>query len=168
MSAYRFWNIFFPASTFDPSAYEFKCLVFLNTMTKHVHAHTHTHTHTHTHGLPGSQPTLFPLLPAPSIFFFLGRTTQHARSYFPTQGWNPCPPQWKLGDLTTGPPAKSPPASSLDIPLLSAMVLASVYKMISLPPTPYSEPDPGSLSPPASFGSKRVGTGQKKTMPKAL
>ena len=31
----------------------------------------------------------------------------HAGSYFPDQGWNPCPLQWKHGFLTTGPPGKS-------------------------------------------------------------
>ena len=40
-----------------------------------------------------------------SLFFFLA--AWHVGSYFPNQGSNPCPLQWKYGVLTTGPPGKS-------------------------------------------------------------
>ena len=43
--------------------------------------------------------------------FLSGRTTWHTGSYFPDQGWNPCPLQRKLKVLTTGPPGKSPKPS---------------------------------------------------------
>ena len=42
------------------------------------------------------------------IYIFFGRTTQHVGSWFPDQGSNPCPVQWKCRVLTTGPPGKSP------------------------------------------------------------
>ena len=42
-----------------------------------------------------------------SFFFFSGRTLQHAGSYFPDQGLNLHPLQWKREVLTTGPPGKS-------------------------------------------------------------
>ena len=42
------------------------------------------------------------------LFLFLfGCTAWHAGSWFPDQGLNPCPLQWKWGVLITGPPGKS-------------------------------------------------------------
>ena len=62
--------------------------------------------------LPGQQdagPALTPgaALPHwPGLFCF-GHATRYAGSYFPDQGSNLCPLQWKYGVLTTGPPGKS-------------------------------------------------------------
>ena len=44
-----------------------------------------------------------------SFFSSFGQATRLAGSYFPDQGSNPCPLQWKRGVLTAGPPGKSPP-----------------------------------------------------------
>ena len=41
------------------------------------------------------------------ILFCFAHATRHAGSYFPDQGSNPCPLQWKHGVLTIGPPGKS-------------------------------------------------------------
>ena len=43
-----------------------------------------------------------------SFFFFLFLATWLVETYqyFPKKGWNPCPLQWKLQVLTTGPPGK--------------------------------------------------------------
>ena len=41
------------------------------------------------------------------IYFSFGHAAQRAKSYFPNQGLNLCPLQWKLKVLTTGPPGKS-------------------------------------------------------------
>ena len=49
------------------------------------------------------------------LYFILA--THHVGSYFPDQGWNPCPLQWKGGVLTTSLPGKS-----LDGPLLCGPV----------------------------------------------
>ena len=40
--------------------------------------------------------------------FFFGHAVRLAGSWFPGQGLNPDPLQWKCGILTTGPPGKSP------------------------------------------------------------
>ena len=40
-------------------------------------------------------------------FFFFGHTMRHVGSWFPDQGSNPHPVQWKCGVLTTGPRGKS-------------------------------------------------------------
>ena len=37
------------------------------------------------------------------FFFFFGRAKRPVGSWFPNQGWNPRPLQWKRGALTTGP-----------------------------------------------------------------
>ena len=54
--------------------------------------------------------------PSPSpenqFFFFFGHAIWHVESYFPNQGLKLCPLRWKLRVLTTGPPGKSPRASS--------------------------------------------------------
>ena len=42
------------------------------------------------------------------FFFFFGHTMWHLGSWFPDQGWNPCPLHWKHGVWTTGPPGKFP------------------------------------------------------------
>ena len=42
------------------------------------------------------------------LFFCFSYTSQHVGSYFPDQGLNPCPLQWKCKVLTTGPPGKFP------------------------------------------------------------
>ena len=47
----------------------------------------------------------FSLLIKKKIFIFLAMWLMG--SWFPNQGWNPCPWQWKYGVLTTGPLGKS-------------------------------------------------------------
>ena len=42
-------------------------------------------------------------------FFFFDPATRLAGSWFPNQGTNLCPLQWKWRLLTTGPPGNSPP-----------------------------------------------------------
>ena len=42
----------------------------------------------------------------PYLFIFFGHI-MHVGSYFPNQGCNPHPLDWKGGVLTTGPPGKS-------------------------------------------------------------
>ena len=41
------------------------------------------------------------------IILFFGCAWWHAGSYFPDQGSNPCPLQWKRSVLTIGPQGKS-------------------------------------------------------------
>ena len=41
-------------------------------------------------------------------FAVFGYITQHVGSWFPKEEFNLCPLQWKHGDLTSGPPGKSP------------------------------------------------------------
>ena len=48
-----------------------------------------------------------PVLEFEENSFFFGRTMRHAESWFPDQGSNPCPLQWKHGVLATGLPGKS-------------------------------------------------------------
>ena len=49
----------------------------------------------------------FPVLDFMSFFFlFLPCHAWHVGSYFPDQGSNPCPLQWKYGTLTSRPPGK--------------------------------------------------------------
>ena len=43
----------------------------------------------------------------PTFFFFFGHAAWLAGSYFPKQGSNPWPLQWKCRVLTTGPPGKT-------------------------------------------------------------
>ena len=48
-----------------------------------------------------------------SLSFIFGCTTQHVRSYFPSEGSNPYPLQWKHRVLTTGPPDREVPVFHL-------------------------------------------------------
>ena len=50
-----------------------------------------------------------------SFFFFFGRAAWHVGSWFPNQGLNPLPLQWKHGVLTTGPQGKSLTVTSLNV-----------------------------------------------------
>ena len=105
-----------------------------------VHAHTYTHTHTEGGFLPRSPY---------SSHYFLYSLSSSFFSWLHCAAWgilvprpeiiHPVSPLVEAQSLTIGPPGKSHPASSLDILLLSAMLLASIYKIISLAP-PLTQP----------------------------
>ena len=60
----------------------------------------------------------------PTQLFFFGHAMQHVGSYFPNQGSNLCPLQWKRGVLTTELPGKSPYSSLIpSLPFSNEVVL---------------------------------------------
>ena len=54
----------------------------------------------------------------PFFFFFFGHVARHVGSYFPDQGLNPRPWQWKIRVLPTGPPGNSHARPFLSIQIL--------------------------------------------------
>ena len=49
------------------------------------------------------------------VFYFYGCTPQHVGSWFPNQGWNLCPLQWKHGALTSGPNHQGGPSKVISL-----------------------------------------------------
>ena len=74
------------------------------------------------------------------VFLFFGHATEHARSWFPNQGSNPCPLQWKLDVLTTGLPGKSQ----------ECVIYEGVFYLLSLQVTATPCPCPMGARPSAS------------------
>ena len=64
----------------------------------------------------------------PTFIFFFGCTALHMGSYFPDQGSNPCPLQWKLGGLITGLPGNSP-----FLPTLWSMLFLTIAGRVTIP-----------------------------------